>query len=240
MKLFAFVVVAILPSMAMSAGEQPVARVGARVFTHRDIDCTTQKRAAETVSAAVCLEREQRRLHMLMARELLEAGIRKRGIDATEAELAADAKSFGYGEKEFARLSELYRGVGRAALLIRRGADPQSVYQRDLAASISEREFRRIVDIIPDVAAAEAFIDRHSADYFRESALRDARRRIGKAKLIEALSSEAASRGVTFQSHAETFWRELAAEIGVDILDSRYKTVPWKELLWQPPTSGPL
>ena len=54
---------------------------------------------------------------------------------------------------------------------------------------------------------------------------------------MEALATEAENRGVTFDAHAQAFWRELSTEVAVEIMDQRYEPLSWKELSWQPQAS---
>jgi len=225
--------------------DRPVARVGERIITHREISCELHAPNFAEVAAKqqrdaaeVCLEREQQRLQLLAAGELFDSAIRKLGIEPSAEELAKDAASHRYDEKEYLRLSEHYRTLGRAALLVLRGEDIAAVHQRDVRNALPEKEFRRFVGLFPNAAAAESFIDRHSPEHFRATIAADARQRIGKTKLMQILSAKATSLGVSFDAHAETFWRELAAELGLEVLDQRYKPISLKELSWQPQTSS--
>ena len=229
------------------AQDRPVARVGERVISFREISCELHAANFAEIAAKqqrdpaeVCLEREQQRLQLLVAGELFDTAIRKLGIEPSAAELAEDSAFHGYGEAEFTRLSERYRAMGRAALRIRNGEHFDAVYQGDVKkiAALPEKEFRRFVDLLPTADAAERFVERHSPEHFRATIAADARQRIGKTKLMQILSTEAEKRGVPFGAYAVAFWRELAAEIGLEVLDPRYKPISLEELSWQPQTSN--
>lgn len=223
----------------MNPEDRPVARIGKRVITHREIDCATLTPDLEAIAArerrdpaVLCLEREQQRLQLMAVTNLVDTAIHKLGLQASPDEIARDATVQRNSERQFVRLSEFYRGLGRAALLVRRGEDVRVVYERDVSPThaMPESEFQRFLRLIPDVDSAEHFIAQHSPEYFRDSMLEDARRRIGRAKVQQYLSNEAVRRGVPLELHVETFWRALADEIGLEILDPRYKPISFKGL----------
>jgi len=226
--------------------DHPVARVGKRVIVYREIACELNAPNFREVAekqrrdpAEVCLEREQQRLQLLAATELVDAAVRKLDIEPTAEEMAADAAFHRYNEAEFTRLSEHYRAIGRAVLLVRRGQDAHTVYEQEVrAGGLTEAQFRRFVDLLPTADAAEQFIARHTPEHFRTSILTDARRRLARNRLMQHLTDEAKRRGVSFDAQAETFWRQLAAEVGLEILDPNYKPISLKELSWKPETSN--
>ena len=212
-------------------GDEAVARIGDRILTRREIDCRLHQPDLNAIAAKqnraaddLCLEREQEHLQRWVMGELVEVAVRVLGVAVSDAELAKDAEFHRYNETEFVRLSEFYRRIGRAVLLVRQGNDIQAAYGRELlSAHISRAAFERFVSLIRTTAAAEQFIERHSPAHFRESIRHDALRRVSKAGVEHALAAEAAKRGVSTQIYAASFWRELAAESGVEILDPRYK-----------------
>jgi hypothetical protein len=223
-----------------TAGDAPVARVGERIIRYREIACDQNVPNLQEIAAkeqrdpiVLCREREQQRLQLLAVRELVDAAIRKRGIEPTADEMAKDAAFHHYDEAEFTRLSERYRGLARAALRVFRGEQFDAVYAQNVQPTgMPQNEFRHFVDVLGNADAAERFIVRHTPEHFRTSILTDARRRLGRARLTQTLKDEATRRGVPFQSYAQTFWRELAAAVGLEVMDHRYQPISLEELSW--------
>jgi hypothetical protein len=233
------------PELDQRASE-PVARVGKRTITRLEINCELTSDDLQAIAEKqsrgrdeLCLEREQLRLDHLVTQELYDAAIRKLAIDVSAKELAADAAFHHYGESEFERLSEHYRLLAHAALRIYRGEDAHVVYLRDVrggwaAPEESEDQFRRFVTLLRSAGGAQRFLERQTPDQVRESITDDARRRIARDKLMQVLSAQAERENLSLSAYSDTFWGELSTQLGVEILDVRYKRVSLKGLSWQP------
>jgi hypothetical protein len=223
------------------AASRPVARVGQRTIVYREIRCTLTANGAYPPApdtardpAAICLDDEQKRLDLLLSGELHQAGAKKAGIEVTPDDLKRDSAFHGYGDAEYARLSQRYRALGQAVARVHRGEDAGAVYaELRSAASFTGEQFRDFVARLDSAEAAEQFVNRHSPEHFRTSILADARRRIARDKLMVFLDAEARRRAIPFDVYAKTFWREVIAEAGLEILDPRYRSVSVKGLSWQ-------
>jgi len=184
----------------------------------------------------LCLEREQLRLDSLITEELHDAATSKLAIVVSKEDLADDAAFHHYGEAEFVRLSEQYRRLGRAALLVYLGEDFHAVYAREIRVTgiQSEERFRHFVALMQSSDGAKRFMEYQTPEHFRDQITRDAHRRVARDKLMRLISEAAGKSDLTYEAYSEKFWRELAAQVGLEILDARYRLLSLGGLTWQP------
>lgn len=239
--LTAIMVASVMQAADGGHGTDIVARVGNRAIMRREIACGLPSGVVETeVSRAkldeLCMAREQKHLEFLIAQELYDAAIRKFAIEVSGEDLAADAAFHQYGEAEFVRLSDQYRRLGRAALLVYGGEDVHAVYIREVHATgaQSEEQFRRFVTLLRSAQGAERFVEYQTPERFREQITADARRRVAREKLMRILAEQARRNSRPYSDYSDEFWCELATHLGVEIVDLRYKPMSLKGLSWQP------
>ncbi len=232
-----------LPGAGGRHGTDPVAQVGKRTITMREISCELMSDDLDAIAAnqhrdrdILCLEREQLRLDSLIAEELHDVAINKLAITVSKEDLADDSVFHHYGEAEFVRLAEQYGRLGRAALLVYSGEDLHTVYAREIHVSAiqSKEQFRHFVALMQSGDGAKRFIEYQTPEHFRDQITSDARRRVARDKLMRFLSEAAGKSDLTYEAYSEKFWRDLAAQVGLEILDTRYRLMSLKGLSWQP------
>jgi len=209
----------------------------------REISCELMSDDLDAIAAnqhrdrdILCLEREQLRLDSLIAEELHDVAINKLAITVSKEDLADDSVFHHYGEAEFVRLAEQYGRLGRAALLVYSGEDLHTVYAREIHVSAiqSKEQFRHFVALMQSGDGAKRFIEYQTPEHFRDQITSDARRRVARDKLMRFLSEAAGKSDLTYEAYSEKFWRDLAAQVGLEILDTRYRLMSLKGLSWQP------
>jgi len=223
--------------------EQPVARIGERTITRREIDCDLAFHDLRAGNATmnrdpkeICLEREQQRLDYLIADELFAAAAVKLRINVSSNDLAQDALANHYSEEEFKRLSERYCRLASATLLVYRGDPIADVYAHVIQTSVdgmTEKEFGNFVRMIGSAESAMRFIERHTPDHFRISITENARRRLARDKVIGLLRQESVKNGESYSMFASKFWHGLADELCMQILEPRYTALSMEGLAWQ-------
>ena len=230
---------AIVIAVQSAGDEKPVARVGKRVITRREISCKYATYDLNTVAheqnrelSNVCREWEQNRLDVLVTEALHAAAEQKLAIVVTDEEIARDLAAHGNDDAKCRRLSERYCSLARAAAHVHQGENVDVVYEREVLPLkiIPKDEFLQFLKLVGSTSAAERFIETHTAEYFKKQILADAERRIARDKLMRRLSSTETRGGAS----ASTFWTDLIAEIGVEIFDAEYRLIALEDLTWQP------
>lgn len=222
--------------------DRVIARVGAHVVRYGDIGCDPSTITDDAVRlrgrtpAEICRAAEQAEFHGVVRRLLVGAAARKYNVALTEAEQLEAVPVKFRDASRVSMMTESNRLQARAALRVIRGEDRQKVFREELS---------------DEALAAKGIMDVH----FQSSALddamhffhdeRDVQRRLNALsddrtlrQLIEYFSGgeivRRVRRIIVNRSNAskmppdavqELFWKEIMAEMAVEIIDSQY-TMP--------------
>jgi hypothetical protein len=220
-------------------GETPVARVGDRLIRYEEIQCNRDflgPRANEPGADldTLCREAEQAEIVRIIGSELFEAARRKYGIELTADEAAEAVPVKFRGDRIIRQMTEAHRAQGRAALRILRGEPPSRVLEEELsdkafaakgiddvqASGFTAESLRRI---FPNVGYAERFLARCTEEHTRRRLEEDFREQLLQRKLSARVRTLAGPSDASPESVMQQFWRDMAREQRVEILDSRYE-----------------
>jgi hypothetical protein len=222
--------------------DRVIARIGPHVVRYREIGCDPSTitsdvtRLGGKTAAEICQAAEQAEFHGVVRRLLVDEAARKHNIALTAAEQLESVPVKFRDPKRVSVMTESKRLQAVAALRVIRGEDRQTVFREELS---------------DDALAAKGILDLHFPSSALDDAMRffhderDVQRRLDAlsdertlremveyfsggelARRIRRIIAERAALSKTAPEVAqEIFWKEIMAEMTVEIIDPHY-TMP--------------
>jgi hypothetical protein len=221
----------------MSADDEVIARIGERRVTAAEVRVSREMAAANpgwlqgrSVEDA-CAAAEQEKFRQIVIAELLERICALESCGPSDEEIEPFRSAILKNEAQLRGLVDAGLQVSRAVARVYRGEPIEKVYEEAIRPQGRTLDnFRREVAMYRSLEVVERHLQKDHLLLARQQFERSARRSAIRALLRQRIEASARAKNQSVEDAAGDYLNAMAARIGVDIIDSRFRMPSGREV----------
>jgi hypothetical protein len=224
-------------SASMNADDEVIARIGERRVTAAEVRVSRETAAANprwlqgrSVEVA-CAAAEQEKFRQIVINELLERICALESCGPSDEETEPFRSAILKNDAQLRGLVDAGLQVSRAAARVYRGEAIEKVYEEAIKPQgRTLDDFRREVAMYRSLEVVERHLQKDHLLLARQQFERSARRSAIRALLRQRIEAAARAKNQSVEDAAGDYLNAMAARIGVDIIDSRFRMPSGREV----------